>query len=65
LPVNYQINKYDDPRNPGIVDRALLRYDNLYGDSHSVNVTIAYPEGSDFLGFTARSSEFYEPDIDD
>jgi uncharacterized repeat protein (TIGR02543 family) len=52
LPVDFQINKYDDPMHPGIVDRALMRYDNLYGDSHSVNVTIAYPwsKNESFLG---------------
>ena len=50
LYVDYQINKYDDPLNPGIVDRAMMRYDNMYGENNSVNVTIAYPENKTFLG---------------
>jgi len=62
LPVEFQINKYNDQQNSGIVDRALMRYDNLYGDSHSVNVTIAYPEGKTFLGMnkgTQLSEDLY------
>jgi hypothetical protein len=56
LPVDFQINKYDDPLHPGIVDRARLQYDNRYGEAHSVDVTVAYPAGKKLLAFEANTN---------
>jgi len=46
------------------VDRATLKYDNRYGEEHSVNVTIAYPINSSdgFKGFYADDVWFEYPD---
>lgn len=49
-PVTYQINKYDDYQEGQIVDRAMMLYDNLYGETHEVNITVAYPKDKEFLG---------------
>jgi len=57
LPVSYQLNKYNDPEVGSVVDRAMMIYDNIYGDNHSINVTIAYPKGSDFVGFYPASTQ--------
>jgi len=50
----------------GLKDRVRLDYDNLYGDNHSVNVTIAYPSNKSdgFLGFYASDIWYeYENDL--
>jgi len=62
LAVNYQLNKYEDYQESQIVDRALMRYDNLYGDERYVNVTIAYPNNKELLDFSSSSNNFTEID---
>jgi len=57
LAINYQINKYRDPEHNTIVDRALISYDNLYGENKTVNVTIAYPETKTLLEMSHDDTE--------
>ncbi len=53
LAVKYQLNKYNDSDYDYYVDRALMNYDNQYGENKTVNVTIAYPESKTLIEFYA------------
>jgi hypothetical protein len=63
LPLDYHLLKYYDV-NYNCIDRAIMYYDNFYGENHVANITIAYPisKSDDFIGFYTSGGEHYELD---